>query len=85
MRVVKGFGYNPIKDSDVIEYIDNQPLPNNQYIWGLVRKDMEGLNEIEIKIKEYVDECLRKYEIKEKKEDVVQINKDNILSVLNMK
>lgn len=57
MRKTKGFSYNPEKDNDVINHIDIQQN-GSQYIWNLVRKDMEQ-NDIEIIIKKQIEKYLQ--------------------------
>lgn len=84
MKKTKGFAYDTEKDKDVIEYIEKQPV-QNQYIWGLVRADMnKSDSNIKDLVKKYVEELLKDKDIQfdDKKEG--NISKDDVTNLLSM-
>lgn len=64
MKRTKGFSYDTETDMDVIKHIKKQPHEAN-YIWGLVRQDMNEDSDINIKklVKRYVEEILKEKNI----------------------
>jgi len=79
MNKVKGFNYDTIKHKSIIDHIKKQPN-QSQYIWVLVERDMK--NNMEDIIRKYIDEYLRKTNIKT--EQKTEINTSSIKEILNM-
>lgn len=83
MKKVKGFSYNTEKDMDAIRYIEKQPHQAN-YIIGLVRADMNKVDDIELLVKKYVEKILKEKNIKVDNKKVDNISKDDIINLLNV-
>lgn len=82
MKKTKGFAYDTEKDKDVIEHIEKQPV-QNQYIWNLVRADMNKLdNNIENLVKEYVEKILRDKNLEINTKSKIEL--DNVMDLLNI-
>lgn len=83
MLKVKGFSYDTDSDKDVIAFIDSKPKGSrSQYVWHLVRKDMNS-ESIESIIKKEIEKYLEGVEIKGK-ETSVPINTTGIMDILSM-
>ena len=81
MIKVKGFGYDTEKDKNVIEHIQKQPHQAN-YIWSLVRQDMnkESIEEI---VRKQIEKYLENMNLT-KKEETVSIDTEEVLNILNL-
>jgi len=83
MRKVKGFGYDPERDKDVIEHIDKQPN-KSQYILNLVRKDMEkNDNDLENLVRKYVEKVLKEKNIETDTKNI-DVTKKDVMNLLNI-
>lgn len=84
MRKTKGFSYDPIKDKDIIDFLDKQPN-FSQYLKDLVRKDMKGSDIVEI-VNRQIEKYLQKYDYSKitNSNYSMDINIDNINSILNI-
>lgn len=83
MKKVKGFSYDTEKDKDVIEYIQKQPHQAN-YIWNLVRKDMQSNNDqIEDMVRKYVEKILKEKNIEIKDKKKTNISKNEVMEFLS--
>lgn len=79
----KGFGYDPVKDKAVIDYIDQQQN-KSKYILDLVRQDMKK-NDIEEIVKRQVEKYLQGCELQAgKKEKGIEIDANEINNILNL-
>lgn len=81
MKKVKGFSYDTEKDKDLIEHIGKQPN-YSQYIWSLVRKDMNK-ESIESLIQKEIQKYLDKFEINSQ-ENEAEIDSNEVINILNM-
>jgi len=81
MRKTKGFSYDPKKDWDVINHINKQPN-GSQYVWNLVRKDMQE-NDIEEIIKKQIEKYLQEINLPAGTKSI-NISKTDIEDILNL-
>lgn len=86
MKKVKGFGYDTVKDADVIAHIKKQPH-EGQYIINLVRKDMnkEEINKETIKkiIRKEIEKYLEGLNL-ETKPPIPEIDTEEIMKIIDM-
>jgi len=81
MRKTKGFSYDPEKDRDIINHINKQPN-GSQYIWELVRKDMNS-NSIEEIVKQQIEKYLHGINIPAGIKSI-DIDKNDIKDILDL-